>query len=104
MTSLSVPGMGVYMNENMMNNSLDVAEQAIVGAWYQGDTIEQAQLWIALDIVKQARSASGDGARRAGSLTRPRSGVSIHRHKPAARGPETGSQAWGSFYLPLDRR
>ena len=32
-----------------MNESLEVAEQAIAGAWFQGNEVEleQAQLWIA---------------------------------------------------------
>ncbi|MGB5454060.1 MAG: hypothetical protein WBM71_07310 [Sedimenticolaceae bacterium] len=44
------------MKKNKMNESLEVAEQAIVGAWFQGNEVEQAQLWIALDIVKEVRA------------------------------------------------
>lgn len=44
------------MHNNKMNEALEVAEQAIVGAWFQGNEVEQAQLWIALDIVKEVRA------------------------------------------------
>ena len=56
------------MKKNDFDNSLDVAEQALVGAWYRGEAAEQAQLSIALDIVRTLRGQRRTNATAIGPM------------------------------------